>query len=126
VTTLELCRYYLDKYQVIFVSSIIAPDHTRFYAPDNMHSPFSVFSVLTTVSAVAAQATGGSGQYKASAAVDSSLPKHTIYAPKTVPAGIKFPMLTWGNSGCAGDGVGFATFLTEVASHGYVIVVSGQ
>jgi len=70
-------------------------------------------------------ATGGSGQYKAASSVEPSLKRHTIYAPKSPPAGAKLPLITWGNSGCAGDGVGFATFLNEVASHGYVIIVSG-
>jgi len=102
-----------------------------------MRSSFSVFQVLAAISAVAeaqkgakqsggASAPGGSGQYKATSSVEPSLAKHTIYAPKSPPEGVKLPLLTWGNSGCAADGVGFATFLTEVASHGYVIVVSGQ
>jgi hypothetical protein len=67
----------------------------------------------------------GTGKYKPTSAVDPSLAKHTIYYPQNVPAGEKLPLITWGNSGCAGDGVGFATFLNEIASHGYVIVVSG-
>jgi hypothetical protein len=91
-----------------------------------MHSSLSILSLLAAVSTVAAQAAGGSGKYKASYATDPSLPKHTIYSPKTPAAGVKFPLITWGNSMCAGDGVGFATFLTELASHGYVIVVSGE
>jgi hypothetical protein len=95
-----------------------------------------VFYVLATVCAVAeaqkggkfsgAKSTGGSGKYKATSSIEPSLAKHTIYAPKSPPAGVKLPMITWGNSGCASDGVGFATFLSEVASHGYVIIVSGQ
>ena len=99
-----------------------------------MRSPLSVFQVLATISAVAeaqkggkgAGTTGGSGKYKATSSIEPSLAKHTIYAPKSPVPGVKLPPLTWGNSGCAADGVGFATFLTEVASHGYVIVVSGQ
>src|ERR1700761_5869319 len=101
-----------------------------------MRSSLAVLQVLATISAVAeaqkgggqsgASSPGGSGQYKATSSVEPSLTKHTIYAPKSPPAGAKLPLITWGNSGCAADGVGFATFLTEVASHGYVIVVSGQ
>jgi len=100
-----------------------------------MRSSFSVLQVLATVLAVTeaqgppkngAVSTGGSGKYKAGASTEASLPKHTIYAPKTPPAGEKLPLITWGNSGCAPDGVGFATFLSEIASHGYVIIVSGQ
>jgi len=103
-----------------------------------MRLSFSVLQVLATISAVAeaqkggkqfgsaSKSTGGSGKYKATYSVDPSLKRHTIYAPKSPPSGIKLPLITWGNSACAGDGVGFANFLTEVASHGYVIIVSGQ
>jgi len=101
-----------------------------------MLSLFSVLQVLATISAVVeaqrggkgfgTASTGGSGKYKASYSTISSLARHTIYAPKSPPAGTKLPLITWGNSACAGDGVGFAAFLTEVASHGYVIIVSGQ
>jgi len=100
-----------------------------------MRSLFSVLQVLATILAVAdaqrggkfgAASTGGSGKYKATASVEPSLARHTIYAPKSPPSGTKLPLITWGNSACAGDGVGFAAFLTEVASHGYVIIVSGQ
>jgi len=100
-----------------------------------MRSPFSVLQVLATVLAFVdaqkglfggAPSTGGTGKYKASYSVDPSLKRHTIYAPKSPPPGVKLPLITWGNSACAGDGVGFAQFLTELASHGYVIIVSGQ
>jgi hypothetical protein len=101
-----------------------------------MRSSFSVLQVLAAISTVTeaqkggsqsgAASTGGSGQFKATSSIEPSLAKHTIYAPKSPPAGVKLPLMTWGNSGCAADGVGFATFLTEVASHGYVIIVSGQ
>jgi hypothetical protein len=107
-----------------------------------MRSSFTTLQVLATIAAVteaqkgakgglggagaAAGPAGGSGKYKANSVTDPSLPKHTIYAPTSAPAGEKLPMLTWGNSGCAGDGIGFGVFLSEIASHGYVVVVSGE
>ncbi|KAF2666033.1 cysteine proteinase [Microthyrium microscopicum] len=91
-----------------------------------MRSSIAAIQVLAAVTAVVeAQAAGGSGKYKATYTTVPGFAKHTIYAPATPPAE-KLPMITWGNSGCAGDGVGFATFLTELASHGYVVVVSGS
>jgi hypothetical protein len=55
---LKLCNCYLDKYLVIL------HHHSQSYSfltSDNMHSPFSVLSILTTVSTVIAQAAGVSG-----------------------------------------------------------------
>jgi hypothetical protein len=43
---------------------------------------------------------GGSGPYKAGYTTDPSLPKHTIFAPKVAPpAGVKMPVIVWGNGG---------------------------
>jgi hypothetical protein len=39
---------------------------------------------------------GGSGLYKAQYQADPTLPKHTIYAPKTPPTDISLPVIVWG------------------------------
>jgi hypothetical protein len=39
--------------------------------------------------------TGGSGPYKAAYKADPSLPKHTVYYPKTPPE-IPMPVIVWG------------------------------
>jgi hypothetical protein len=68
--------------------------------------------------------TGGTGQYTAQYLTDPSLPNHVVYAPKTPPA-VKMPVVVWGNGGCGFDGTGFSNFLTEIASHGYLVVADG-
>jgi len=69
---------------------------------------------------------GGSGPYKAGWLADPTLPKHTIYAPKIPPAGIKMPVIVWGNGGCMAAGTMFSDFLTEIASYGYLILANGN
>jgi hypothetical protein len=56
---------------------------------------------------------------------DPSLPTHTIYRPKNIPAGVKTPILLWGNGGCTGVGNLMAPFLTQIASHGITIISNG-
>jgi hypothetical protein len=68
---------------------------------------------------------GGSGPYKANFTEDPTLPDHTIYAPMTPPAGVKLPVIIWGNGFCLAAGTMFANFLNEIASHGFVIVANG-
>jgi hypothetical protein len=68
---------------------------------------------------------GGSGQYKAKAFEDPSLPAHTIYAPKDIPAGKKLPLVLWGNGGCMALGQTHGNVLTDIASHGYVVIANG-
>jgi hypothetical protein len=70
--------------------------------------------------------TSGSGPYPAVMLADSGLPYHTIYAPKTPPAGnLSMPFISWANGACMTDGLQYRNLLTEIASHGYVIAADG-
>jgi hypothetical protein len=69
---------------------------------------------------------GGSGQYKAKVFEDPSLPGHTIFAPREPPAGKKLPLLLWGNGGCMALGQTHGNVLTDIASHGYVVIANGK
>jgi hypothetical protein len=69
---------------------------------------------------------GGSGPWKANYSTITDMPNHTLYAPKKIPAGVRFPVIVWGNGGCSASATGFYKFLNEVASHGYYIVANGK
>jgi len=71
---------------------------------------------------------GGTGPYKAVAVSNSSISTHTIYRPKDLSAfgdREKLPLLAWGNGGCANSNSGHQNYLSEIASHGYLIVAIG-
>jgi hypothetical protein len=71
---------------------------------------------------------GGTGPYKAIVVGDSSLPTHTIYRPKDLSAfsgRTKLPILAWGNGGCANSSRSHQNYLSEIASHGFLIVAIG-
>lgn len=70
--------------------------------------------------------TFGSGPYPAIMTTDSSLPGHTIFAPKALPAGnLGLPFIAWGNGGCGLNAGVYERFLVEIASYGYVIAADG-
>jgi hypothetical protein len=72
------------------------------------------------------QKTSGSGPYPAHMLTDSSLPGHTIFAPKTPPAGnLSLPFIAWGNGACTLQSGTYENFLVEIASYGYVIAADG-
>ncbi len=56
---------------------------------------------------------------------DASLATHTIYMPNSVPAGVKLPILVWGEGGCIANGLAFANMLEQFASHGIIVLASG-
>jgi len=71
---------------------------------------------------------GGTGPYKAIMVGDSSLPTHTIFRPKDLSAfgsRVKLPILAWGNGGCANSPAAHQNYLSEIASHGFLIVAIG-
>ncbi|MDO6415230.1 hypothetical protein Q4F19_12630 [Sphingomonas sp. BIUV-7] len=68
---------------------------------------------------------GGSGAYPAVAEVPASLDDHTIYRPQALPRA-KMPIVLWGNGACRDNGLAYAGFLREVASHGYLVVAAGH
>ena len=71
---------------------------------------------------------GGTGKYKAILAGDSRLPTHAIYRPRDLkPFGGKMllPIVAFGNGGCRTGSGEFRNILSEVASHGYVVLAIG-
>jgi hypothetical protein len=86
----------------------------------------SLVGMLGPVLGMTRDTTGGTGPYKAGLTpVLTELPKQTVFRPKSVPAGVKLPVILWGNGLCAGKGDWFSKFLVEIASHGYFIMALG-
>lgn len=54
-----------------------------------------------------------------------SLRNHTIYRPQTLMESDKLPIVAWGNGACSNEGLSQADFLSEIASHGYIVIANG-
>lgn len=68
----------------------------------------------------------GTGPYKAVMESDPRLATHTLYRPQDMAAVKgKLPIIVWGNGACANEGNRFRWFLSEVASHGYMVLAIG-
>ncbi len=71
---------------------------------------------------------GGTGPYKAVLTGDSSLPTHAIYRPRDLSgfgSGKRLPIVAFGNGGCRNGSGEFRNLLSDVASHGFVVVAIG-
>lgn len=73
---------------------------------------------------------GGSGPYKAIAAAEATLPTHTVYRPEDVAAASeaegKLPVLVFANGGCSDTSITHERVLSEIASHGYIVIAIGS
>ncbi|MBB6093795.1 dienelactone hydrolase [Povalibacter uvarum] len=68
------------------------------------------------------------GPYEVVIESDPALPTHTIYRPKDLSSfqgKSALPVVSWGNGACANAGLLFQVFLTQVASHGYLVISIG-
>jgi dienelactone hydrolase len=69
----------------------------------------------------------GTGPFPAVMEQDSGLPTHTVYRPKDLAAlqGQKLPIVAWGNGACVNNGTSYKSFLSEIASHGFLVIAIG-
>ena len=69
----------------------------------------------------------GSGPYKAIMATEAGLSAHVAYYPADLAqlGSKKMPVVIWGNGSCLYAGNRYRQFLTEIASHGYLMITGG-
>jgi predicted alpha/beta-hydrolase family hydrolase len=71
---------------------------------------------------------GGTGPSPALMVSDSTLATHTIFRPQDLSAfgrKAKLPIIVWGNGACANSPWEHVNFLSEVASHGFLVIAIG-
>lgn len=73
---------------------------------------------------------GGSGPFSAIAATETSLGDYVIYRPKQLSAGqnpsTKLPVMVFANGGCMDTSYPFEHMLSDIASHGYLVIALGK
>lgn len=71
---------------------------------------------------------GGTGPYKALMISESTLSTHTVFRPSNLSAFgkvQKLPIIVWGNGACANSPWEHVNFLSEVSSHGFLVIAIG-
>ena len=73
---------------------------------------------------------GGSGMFKAIAVKEAEMPDFVVYRPKDLLHAHArkgdLPLLVWANGACLNSSVGYERMLSEIASHGYVVMAVGE
>lgn len=71
---------------------------------------------------------GGTGEYSAVMVTEALLPTHTIFKPKEMRVfneKNKLPIIVWGNGACYDSPWEHINFLSELASHGFLVIAIG-
>ncbi|WP_198664973.1 hypothetical protein [Lewinella sp. IMCC34191] len=104
-----------------------------------MHASLSIFRlflaslILCLYIPLAAQQSrtvedGGTGDYPAIMLSEPDLATHTVFRPADLEAfgeDQKLPVIAWGNGACANSPWEHVNFLSEIASHGFLVVAIG-
>ncbi|MDE6565020.1 MAG: family 43 glycosylhydrolase [Muribaculaceae bacterium] len=73
---------------------------------------------------------GGSGPYKAEAISEPSLPGYVVYRPADYKSAVKaegpLPLFVFANGGCNDTSLPHERMLSDLASHGYLVVALGE
>jgi dienelactone hydrolase len=72
---------------------------------------------------------GGTGAHTSVMMSDPTLPTHTLFLPADLSEfgkTHKLPVIVWGNGGCFNSPWEHVNFLSEVASHGFLVVAIGS
>lgn len=88
----------------------------------------SAVQVVSTETASRIVEDGGTGPYSAVMVTDSTLATHTVFRPKDlsrIGKGNPLPIIAWGNGACANSPWEHVNFLSEVASHGFLVIAIG-
>lgn len=89
--------------------------------------PAPVFPTAPPPPYVTPETPQGTGPFPAIMETDPGLPTHTVYRPAALDklGSQKLPIVAWGNGACVNAGNRFRYFLTEIASHGFIVVALG-
>lgn len=72
---------------------------------------------------------GGSGRFRAEAVSEYTLPGFTIYKPQDMVAACRhqgpLPLVVFANGGCNDTSLPFERLLSDLASHGYLVIALG-
>ena len=80
----------------------------------------------TASKAVTVSASGsGPHQVTVETNADPGIREGTIYRPKDLGGGEKYPIFVWGNGACSQDGLSNTAAMAEIASHGYFLIADG-
>jgi hypothetical protein len=86
-------------------------------------APIPTPTKLTTVD-VAPVGNPPTGPFAVVVEHDPGLVTHTIYRPRDLTLD-EHNVLVWGEGGCAKNGLMFLEYLSEIASHGFVVIADG-
>jgi dienelactone hydrolase len=68
----------------------------------------------------------GTGPYRVERLIEAGFTEHTVYRPADLKRAGKLPIIAFANGACRNTSLEYAGFLSELASHGYLVIAVGR
>ena len=68
----------------------------------------------------------GTGPHRVVRLIEPEFPEYTVYRPGDMKRSGKLPVIAFANGACRNTSIEYAGFLSELASHGYLIIAVGR
>jgi dienelactone hydrolase len=68
----------------------------------------------------------GTGPYRVARLIEPDFPEYTVYRPADMRRAGSLPLIAFANGACRNTSTEYAGFLSELASHGYMIIAVGR
>ena len=68
----------------------------------------------------------GTGPYRVVRLIEPDFTEHTVYRPADMRRAGKLPIIAFANGACRNTSTEYAAFLSELASHGYLVIAVGR
>ncbi len=92
-------------------------------APEN---GTSAASLAERISRWRAELPQGNGPHRVVRLIEPDFPEYTVYRPADMLRSGKLPVIAFANGACRNNSTEYAGFLSELASHGYLIIAVGR
>ena len=89
-------------------------------------SPGNGVSMAERISRWRAQLPQGTGPHRVVRLIEPDFTEHTIYRPADLRRAGRLPVIAFANGACRNTSTEYAAFLSELASHGYLVVAVGR
>jgi dienelactone hydrolase len=95
-------------------------------APGAAPAPASNTSMAERTARWRAELPQGTGAHRVVRLVEPDLTEHTVYRPVDLSRTDRLPIIAFANGACRNTSIEYAAFLSELASHGYLVIAVGR
>ncbi len=113
-------------WQMLAIASSFTALATLAAAPGAAPAPETGASMAERLSMWRAELPQGSGPNRVVRLIEPGFTEHTIYRPADLRRSGKLPIVAFANGACRNTSTEYAAFLSELASHGYLVIAVGR